>query len=241
MKNYKTKGIILKRTNLGEADRILTIYTRDYGKVKMIGKGIRKIKSKLAGNLELFCLDDLVIAEGRNLDIVTAAVTEKCFFDLRNNLKSAHTAYYLADVVDKLSEEKEPHKEVYDLLDNLLEEINGKNAAILLPFFEIKFLSETGYAPELFSCVTCKEKIKSGKNYFSFSEGGLVCQNCQRTEPMISEKAVKLLRLFLAHDISFIKKIKIDKKTREEVEKIARNFLKINSQKEFKSRKFIEG
>jgi len=134
MATFKTKGIILKRTNLGEADRILTIYTKDFGKIKVVGKGVRKIKSKLAGNLELFCLDDLMIAEGKSLDIICGAVTEKCFFNLRNDLKATHTAYYLADVIDKLSDENEPHQEVYNLLDNLLEEINGENAEILTVF-----------------------------------------------------------------------------------------------------------
>jgi DNA repair protein RecO (recombination protein O) len=239
MATYKTKGIILKRTNLGEADRILTIYTLDYGKIKVIAKGVRKIKSKLAGNLELFCLDDLVIAEGKNLDIVCGAVTEKCFFDLRNDLKATHTAYYLADVVDKLSEEEEPHKEVFEFLDNLLEEINGGNAAILLPYFEIKFLKELGYKPELFFCVACKAKIKNGRNFFDFDEGGLVCEKCRKDQLAISEKTIKLLRIFLEHNISYIKKIKINQKMLKEIEKITSNFLKINSQKEFKSERFI--
>ena len=240
MATYKTKGIILKRTNLGEADKILTIYTKDFGKIKVIAKGIRKIKSKLAGNLELFCLDDLVIAEGKNLDIVCGALTEKCFFDLRNNLKATHTAYYLADVIDKLSDEEEPHEEVYDLLDNLLEEINGENSQILLPFFELKFLKELGYKPELFHCVSCKEKISNGKNYFDFDEGGLVCEKCAKSQMPISEKAVKLLRLFLEHNISYIKKIKLDKKTSKEVGKITQNYLKYNSGEEFKSERFVK-
>ena len=240
MSTYKTKGIILKRANLGEADRILTIYTKDFGKIKAIAKGIRKIKSKLAGSLELFCLDDLMIAEGRNLDVICGAVTEKCFYNLRNDLKATNTAYYLADVIDKLSDEEEPHKEVYELLDELLSEINGENAEILLPFFEIKFLSEMGYKPELFSCVSCKVKIKNGKNHFDFDEGGLVCEKCGKNQMQISEKAVKLLRLFLKHDIIYIKKINLDTKTVKEVEKVTQNYLKYSSGKEFKSERFVK-
>ena len=70
MGTYKTRGIIIKRSNYSEADRILTIYTEKLGKIRVNAKGIRKIKSKLAGSLEPFCLTDFVIAEGRNLDIV---------------------------------------------------------------------------------------------------------------------------------------------------------------------------
>ena len=238
MATFKTKGIILKRTNLGEADRILTIYTKDFGKIKVVAKGIRKIKSKLAGSLELFCLDDLMIAEGRSLDIVAGAVTEKCFYNLRNDLKATHTAYYLSDVIDKMSDEEEPHREVFDLLDNLLEEINGENCDILMPFFEIKFLSEMGYKPELFSCVACKEKILNGENFFDFAEGGLVCKKCGKNQRKISDKAVKLLRLFLKHDITYIKKIKVNREILKEITKIAQSYLKFNSQKEFKSARF---
>lgn len=239
MATFKTKGIILKRTNLGEADRILTIYTKDYGKIKVIAKGIRKIKSKLAGNLELFCLDDLVIAEGKNLDVICGALTEKCFFDLRNNLKATNTAYYLADVVDKLSDEEEPHKEVYQLLDDLLCEINSDNSEVLLPFFEIKFLKELGYKPELFSCISCKGRIQNKHNHFDFDEGGLVCGECGKSQMHVSDKVVKLLRLFLEHDINYIKKIKLDKKILKEIEKITQNYLKYISGKEFKSERFV--
>ncbi|MFA6492884.1 MAG: DNA repair protein RecO, partial [Patescibacteria group bacterium] len=96
--NYKTRGIILKRTNLNEADRILTIFTENNGRIKAVAKGIRKTLSKLAGHLELFCLTDFVIAEGRNLDTITAAETQKCFINLRGDLESTNVAYYLAEI-----------------------------------------------------------------------------------------------------------------------------------------------
>ncbi len=96
-----------------------------------------------------------------------------------------------------------------------------------------------GYEPELFSCVDCKEKVKNGENFFDFDEGGLVCERCRKNQIQISEKAVKLLRLFLKHSIFYIKKVKLDDKVLKEVEKIAQNYLKIISGKEFKSERFV--
>src|SRR3990172_809361 len=164
MATYKTKGIILKRTNLGEADRIITIYTEKHGKVKAVAKGVRKTLSKLAGHLELFCLTDFIIAEGRNLDTICSAETIKCFFKLRNNLNSTHQAYYLAEIIDKMTEENESHPEVFDLLDEVLERIDNRQDKLLFSYFIINFLATSGFKPELYYCLKCRNKISSTGN-----------------------------------------------------------------------------
>lgn len=241
MKNYKTKGIVLKRTNLGEADRILTIFTEKRGKVKVIAKGIRKTLSKFAGHLEPFCLSNLVIAEGRNLDIITDAETVKCFFKLRSNLSSTNNAYFLAEIIDKMTVENETHPEVFNLLENVLENLNNGLSELLLSYFVINFLSDIGYQPELYACLKCDKKIEAGKNYFDLDSGGLICAGHQNiiARP-ISDKAIKVLRLFLKHQISIIDKLKTDEKLTKEIKNITSDYLRHTSQKEFKSEKFLE-
>ena len=235
---YKTKGIILRRTNLGEADRILTIYTHKHGKIKAIAKGIRKILSRLAGRLELFCLVDLVIAEGRNLDIVTDAETLKCFFKLRSNLSSTHNAYYLADVIDKFTAENEANPRVFSLLEQVLENLDGGTGKLLISYFEINLLSELGYHPELGKCLFCGKKITQGGNSFSFKEGGLICCDCPGEYP-ISDSAIKALRLLLKHNIAAIAKVQIDFQVCQEVEKLLRKYLQYMSHEELKSQRFL--
>jgi len=240
MATYKTKGIIIKRSNLGEADRILTIYSQKFGKIKAIAKGIRKILSKLGGNLELFCLDDLLIAEGRNLDIVAGAETIKCYLNLRNNLKSTHIAYYLAEIIDKMTEEKEPHPEIFDLLESALENLSIKENKLLIPYFEINFLSESGFKPEVYKCVVCNQKLPQKNNSFSLESGGLVCGQCNRIDSKkISDQAIKIIRLLLNHKIQIIDKIKTKDEYLKEVEKISRLYLKTIVQKDLKSESFI--
>ena len=113
---YKTPGIILRRKNLAEADRILTIFTQKRGKVKAVAKGVRWLKSHLAGHLELFCLSDLILAEGKNLDTIIGAELIKSYPKLRADLARTNQAYYLAEITDKLTVEADPHSEIFQLL-----------------------------------------------------------------------------------------------------------------------------
>lgn len=238
---YKTQGIIIKRTNLGEADRILTILTNDYGKIKVIAKGVRKIKSRLAGNLELFCLSDLLIAKGRNLDIVCGAEIQKCFLRLRGNLSATNHAYYFGELVEKLMEENEPHPEIFNLLDAVLENLNSIQSKLLIPYFEFNILTELGYHPELYKCLNCQKKINPDeKIYFNFSRGGIVCEKCQKGNIAVSISTIKLLRLFLKHQIHALTKIQLDDEILKEVRHMTRNYLNQISDKEFKSQRFLK-
>ncbi|MDZ4209873.1 MAG: DNA repair protein RecO, partial [Candidatus Curtissbacteria bacterium] len=116
MKTYKTEGIVLKRSNFGEADRIVTIFSKHFGKIKVLAKGIRKTTSRKGGNLELFNWVRIFVACGKNLDIVTEAETVKAFRIWRRDLRKVALAYHFCELTDKLTAENVPHKEIFDLL-----------------------------------------------------------------------------------------------------------------------------
>ena len=240
MATYKCSGIVIKRSNLGEADRILTIFTDKFGKIKAVAKGVRKTLSKLSGFLELFCVDDLLLAEGRSLDTVAGAVTTKCFKNLRGNLKATQTAFYFAEIIDKLTEDREPHKEIFELLENSLEHLDGKKNDLLISYFEFNFLAETGFHPELNKCISCSKKLEEAGNFFSFESGGLMCKNCRHDiGHSISSEAIKVLRLFLQHRISVIDKLKTENNLSKEIRQITRGYLKHTSGKELKSEGYL--
>src|SRR3990167_10603284 len=198
MATYKTKGFIIKRYNFAEADRLVTIFTEEHGIVRAIAKGVRRPLSKLAGNIELFCLTDFLIAEGRNLDIVSGAEIIKCYFKMRNGLETTSKSFYFSEIIEKMLAENDPHPRIFALLENVLENLNEKNSKLLIGFFEINFLSDIGYLPELYKCVKCDKKLQEKENFFSFSDGGIVCTNCKTGDQTISNQAIKTLRLFLA-------------------------------------------
>jgi len=154
---YKTEGVILKRSNYGEADRILTIYTKHYGKIRAMAKGVRKITSRKGGNLELFNHCVLFLAKGRNLDIITEAQVVKSFSRLGDDLEKAASAFYLVELVDQLTPDGQVNRQVFDLLvgalDGLRPTINRfeesptrpDNQQLTINNFEIELLRLLGF------------------------------------------------------------------------------------------------
>ena len=120
IRTYKTEGIILKRSNFGEADRLLTVFTKHYGKIRCRAPGIRKIISRKAPHLELFNLSTIFLVQGKNMDIVTEAVTINNFSRFKKNLDKVKIAYYLCELVDALCPEKQENREVFELLNQAL-------------------------------------------------------------------------------------------------------------------------
>lgn len=239
---YKTKGIILKRQNFREADRILTIYTQKYGKISAIAKGVRRPLSKLGGHLELFYLTDLVLAEGKNLDIVTGAQIMEDFSHLRKNLKLTQQAYYLAELIDKLVKEDSPSPEIFKLFHQSLRLLDQNSDSLLLCYFELQLLSYLGHKPEVEVCVKCQKKLSPEKIFWSHELGGVFCKDCRQYSEVflrVSKDVIKVIRLFLSSDISSVNKLKIDDETRKELEKIVDGFLGYVSEKEFYAKKYV--
>ena len=152
MRSYKAEGIILKRSNFGEADRILTIFTRNHGKVKVIAKGVRRITSRRSPNIELFNLVTLYIHKGRALDILTEAQVENTFSDFRKNLKLVGLSYYICELIDSLCAENQAHPKVYELLFSALTYLNNishlsDDGLRIIERFEKALLAELGFLP----------------------------------------------------------------------------------------------
>ena len=135
MATYKTQGIIIKRRNFGEADRILTIYTKRSGKISAIAKGVRKPLSKLGGHLELFYVTDFILSEGRNFDIVAGAELCEDFPKLRKNLHATEQAFYISELTDKLLHDEIESRKIYSLLYETLKNINNYGDMLFLRYF----------------------------------------------------------------------------------------------------------
>ena len=143
MRSYKTEGIILKRTNFGEADRILTVFTKRHGKTKLLAKGVRRITSRRSPNIELFNHVVLFIHKGRTFDMLSEAQTIETFQNIRKKLELVGLAYYVCELIDGLCAEHQPHPSVYNLLIQTLEELDRG----LIRKFELTLLSELGFLP----------------------------------------------------------------------------------------------
>jgi DNA repair protein RecO (recombination protein O) len=184
--------------DLGEADRIVTFFSRDEGKIRAVARGVRRTTSRSAGHLEPFTLSDVLFAVGRELDVVSQVDTLESFRVIREDLALTAHAYYLAEVVDVLTEDRHENQAVFDALVSGLHELMGQpDPRLVLVVFHLRLLDGLGYRPELRECVSCWATIEPERNQFSALLGGVVCPDCGATEPTaraISTSALKLLR-----------------------------------------------
>lgn len=145
MRTFKTEGIILKYLSYGEADRILTLYTKHYGKIKALAKGVRKLTSRKAGSLDLFSQVVVFLVKGKNFDLLTEAETVNLFKSWRKNLLKVGVAYYFCELVDKLTPEGQENLAVFELLKDSLGKLEKSDLKILVRDFEEKLLTDLGF------------------------------------------------------------------------------------------------
>ncbi len=206
---YKTKGIVIGRTNYGEADRILTIMTAEHGKIRAIAKGVRKIKSRSGGHIELFGNVDFMIANGRGLDVMTGATLTWYPHDLASDYNKLGFAYLFSSMINKLVDENEPHIEVYELLGASLIALEKTGVEPQLElWFKLRLLDALGYKPQLDGCIVCGENSGNVSYFISAERGGLVDDRCRNLgDQDISLNAIKLWRLILDHTFGSIRSL----------------------------------
>ena len=146
--SYSSEGIVLARRNYGEADRILSVYTKNHGRISLIAKGIRRPKSRKRGHLEIFSYIRFQAATGRGLDLMTEAEVIDDFKEIRKNLKKVSLAYYFCEVVGKITHEGETNERLFDLILENLEKLKSETELKKLRLdFILRLLILLGYWP----------------------------------------------------------------------------------------------
>jgi DNA repair protein RecO (recombination protein O) len=195
---YRAEAVVLKAFDYGEADRILTVFGAQQGKFSALAKGVRRTKSRMSGHLDLFTRSTMLVATGRQLDIVTQAETIESFSALRGDLQRVSSAHYAAELVDNFLAERLTSYPVYALTVGTLRRLSAmEDLGLVLRAFEMQLLALTGYRPQLHRCLSCGELVQQQVNYFSPQLGGVLCGQCgsaDRAAPEISVSALKVLR-----------------------------------------------
>lgn len=146
MHSFKTEGVVLKRKDFGEADRLLTVYTKGQGKITVLAKGVRRITSRRAGNVELLNLVVMYLHQGKNFLILTEAVALEVFDNIKKNLILSTYAYHIIEITDKLTAHSQADPILYHDLVEILSRLNKNPRQILVRAFEVKLLSKLGFA-----------------------------------------------------------------------------------------------
>lgn len=179
-RSFRVEAVVLRHADWGEADRILTLYTREYGKLRAVAKGARKMRSRKAGHLEPFTHITLQLARARDLSIVTQVETLDAYLPLREDLMLMGYASYAMELLDRFTYDEEGGNPV---IFRLLTETLGRLSLQIEPwlalrFYEMRLLDSLGFRPQLFLCSNCQREILPEDQYFSAASGGVICPRC---------------------------------------------------------------
>jgi DNA repair protein RecO (recombination protein O) len=199
MASEKATGLVIRTTDWSETSRIATIWTREFGKVRVLAKGGRRLRSNFEVALDLLSVCSIVLLRKTpgGLDLLTEARVDERFPALRGNLRGLYGAYYLAELLDIGTEERDPHPGLFDAGLAALRTLGTPDAADrAVVEFEMAWLRELGYSPRLDSCAVCGQGVHGSRLAFAARSGGVLCPACalgQRDRRPLSEAAWSVL------------------------------------------------
>jgi len=243
-RSFRVEAVVLRHADWGEADRLVTLYTRERGKVRAIAKGARKIRSRKAGHLEPFTRVTLQLARGHDLLIVTQADTLEAYLPIHENLVKTSQAAYVVELLDRFTYEDDTENyNIFRQLTEVLARIEKETDPWLaLRYYEMRLMDLLGYRPHLFECASCGREIKAEDQFFSASQGGVVCPVCGVALPgawRVSVKALKYLRHFQRSDYAGAQRARPAPEVQSEVETLLQRYVTYFLERALNSPDFI--
>ncbi len=230
---YKTQGFFLEAQDRGEADRLFTVFTKKFGKLKILGRSIRKIKSKLRAGSQLFSLSYIEFIQGRTYKTLTEAIVIKRFPSL---VKNPHKFTIATDIAEKLCfflRGEESDQKIWKLLLEVFDQLNDAKKSsfyfIVYHYFLWNFFSCLGYKPHLTRCVMCGKKVNSRNIYFSPENGGVVCSSCfkKTKKPLkINKEVADFLRFLFKKNLEEFANFKINSDLKKSLKRITSIYLR---------------
>jgi DNA repair protein RecO (recombination protein O) len=243
-RTYQTEAIIIKKTKLGEADTILTLYTPHLGKIQGFAKSLRKTKSKMAGHLEMLTHSQISLARGRNIDTITGAQTINSFLPLKSDLELTSCALYATELVNQFAADDVEDYPIFQLLLATMQRLcQGGNSDLVLRYFELQLLGKVGYRPQLEQCVACHKPLKETANSFCPGAGGMVCSSCRPTQPFaypLSFEAQKALRLLQGGDYESASRMTLTPELSHQIAVVIRNYIRYLLERDVKSAAWLD-
>ena len=206
-RSYRCEALVLKSTPMFEAARVVTLYSREAGKLRAVVPGARKPTSKMAGHMEPLNRVELVLVSSRTggLDTITQAQMMEGFAPLKASLEALSRGIYLAELVDGFGTEGSANPELYSLLVDTLSFLNDSpGVELALRYFELHLLKCSGFMPELHRCVECDEELSPGRHTFSPEVGGTLCLQCTPSGVRIMRLSVEALKVLRFLDRAYL-------------------------------------
>ncbi len=228
----RTQGFIFRSQDVLEADRMFSLFTKDFGRIEVLGKAIRKITSKLRGGMKLFSFSQIEFVQGEKRKTLTDALSLQIFNHISDAPEKLVLADRISELIDHFIKGEERDEEVFNLLTDVFTKLNNAqcsniNIELLYDYFFWNFISVLGYKPEVQVCAVCRQSLRPHLLHFSHAEGGILCNSCAKTrkENMpVAADTVKVLRLMLKKDWAMISKLKMDTTTKKSLEDILKSY-----------------
>jgi DNA repair protein RecO (recombination protein O) len=244
---HKSEAIILRTHPYKETSLIVSSYTKDFGKINGLAKGVKRPPGRYGSSFQPFSLNEVVFYERKESDLVTIAQCDlkDSFENIRGNLTKTAYASYLSELTDEVTELQDKNEELFQLLLlvlKLLNESKEEEAERLIRIFEVKLLILAGLMPALDSCVGCRKKI-SHTPRFSLSLGGVVCPDCFPQDPkaqVISKGAVSTISYLQKASLKDALRLKFTPKIAEELKHILSSFIEFQLEKPLKTLSFLQ-
>ena len=234
-RTFRLEAVVLRHFDWGEADRLVWLFSLELGKLRAVAKGVRKPRSRKAGHLEPFTRASLLLARGRDLPIITQAETLDAYLPLSDDLLRVSYASYVVELLDRFTYEEGENRGLYRLLVDTLGRLcqpvdpdEGTRLDLVTRFYEMRLLDYVGFRPQLFRCTSCGEEILPQDQYFSASQGGILCPRCgpQFTgSRAISMQALKYLRHFQRSNFTQASQAVLTPVVNREMENITQHYI----------------
>lgn len=238
----KSEGIVIKTINYGETNKIITLFTKEHGKIGLMARGAKKTRSQLAAASQLFFYGQFLYQKGKGLGVLYQGESIEPFRQLKTDIEKMAYSAYIVEMVDKLTEQENRSPLLFGFLLQILTDIDqGIDPEILTILFDVKMMSLAGIEAEFDCCVNCGNK--EGPFAFSVSGGGYLCKRCLGHDPramQMSSSSARLLRLFKHIDLKQLGKIDLKKETVKEMKHILSVYYDQYSGLRLKSKRFLD-
>lgn len=244
MSIHKTEAIVLNRRDFRETSLIVNFYSRDFGKLSGILKGIKEEPNKFASTLEPFSLNDIIFYKKRNsgLHLVSQCDIKNNFALIRQNISKVSLASVIVELIGAIMPPEDKNEEVFDLALTSLKELElSNNPDKIMTIFKIKILALSGFKPHFDSCVSCDARV-IGQSKFSLSLGGLLCSGCYNKEVSarsIFRGTVASILHIEKNDFKNSLNLGMNPQIKRELEWILNSFLNFHLERELKSQKVL--
>lgn len=242
----KTRGIVIKEVGVGEADKIITIFSRNRGRISALAKGGKRPRSKLSAGSQLMCYGEYVLFSGKDMYQVNSCEVLEPFYDIRNDMVRLTYAAHFLDIVMEIIQENQPSPKLLQLLLNSLFMLTKeeKSPELVSRIFELRALSTAGYAPHIRNCIICgreQEKFYS----FSYSKSGFLCDREQcisedRFAPAISQGVSRAMQHIVTSRMEELFSFGLSDDALEELGRITKRYLREQLERDFTKLDFLK-